>query len=354
MRDGHFERFRPVCPVCRIGGTVTSLDLAHVERRVGDDVLDGSLMCGSCRAEYAIIDGVPIIVGNQRELIAAQLPHINARDDLSTWIETILIDCAGPGSELDRIRFSLSTYGRSHWGDFDRERVPPLEGRITHLLDAALALLPEPPRGAWLDVGCSVGRTTFELAARTGDLALGVDLSFAALRTARRVATEGRARYPARRGGILYDRRDVAVDHPARDRVDFWLCDATALALPDARFAGVSSLNVLDCVPSPLGHLLELGRVLAPGAPALIATPFDWSTSATAVEGWIGGHTQRAPHGGSSTAELRRILSPDDQAGVNTGLAITAERSDVPWHVFVHDRATMAYTAHVVAAHKRA
>lgn len=354
MRDSHFERFQPICPSCRSTGTVSPLILAHVERRIADDVIDGSLMCGTCRTEYAIIDGIPIIVGNQRELIAAQLPHINARDDLSPWIETMLLDCSGPGAEFDRIRYSLSTYGRSHWDDHDPARAPVLEGRITHLLDAALALLPAPARGAWLDVGCSVGRSTFELAARTGDLALGVDLSFAALRTARRVATEGRARYPARKGGILYDRRDVAVDHPARARVDFWLCDATALALPDGGFAGVASLNVLDCVPSPLGHLLELGRVIAPGAPALIATPFDWATTATAVESWIGGHTQRAPHGGSSVAELRRLLSPGNDAGLGSGLAITAERTDVPWHVFVHERATMVYQAHVVAAHKQA
>ncbi len=185
MRDSHFERFQPICPSCRSTGTVSPLILAHVERRIADDVIDGSLMCGTCRTEYAIIDGIPIIVGNQRELIAAQLPHINARDDLSPWIETMLLDCSGPGAEFDRIRYSLSTYGRSHWDDHDPARAPVLEGRITHLLDAALALLPAPARGAWLDVGCSVGRSTFELAARTGDLALGVDLSFAALRTAR-------------------------------------------------------------------------------------------------------------------------------------------------------------------------
>ncbi len=107
-------------------------------------------------------------------------------------------------------------------------------------------------------------------------------------------------------------------------------------------------------MPSPLGHLLELGRVIAPGAPALIATPFDWATTATAVESWIGGHTQRAPHGGSSVAELRRLLSPGNDAGLGSGLAITAERTDVPWHVFVHERATMVYQAHVVAAHKLA
>ena len=296
---------------------------------------------------------MPIVLGNARELVAAQLLHILARDDLSVWSESILLDCAGPSSELDRNRYSMSTYGRSHWGDLDGERPTPAPQAVTALLGEALALLPAAPAGAWVDVGCSFGRATFELAARTGELALGVDLSFAALAGARRIATTGRARYPLRTGGILYDRREVAVDHPGRGQVDFWLCDATALPLGDGAVDGALSLNVLDCVPSPLGHLLELGRVLAPGAPAVLTTPYDWATTATQVEAWIGGHTRRAPHGGSSVAELRRILSADDAAGAGTGLAITAEREDVPWHVFVHDRATMVYSTHAVVAHKQ-
>ena len=44
--------------------------------------------------------------------------------------------------------------------------------------------------------------------------------------------------------------------------VDFWVCDVTALPFPSGTFAAAVSLNVLDCVPSPLDMLGSLARVL--------------------------------------------------------------------------------------------
>jgi hypothetical protein len=101
-------------------------------------------------------------------------------------------------------------------------------------------------------------------------------------------------------------------------------------------------------VRSPLGHLIELGRVLAPGAPALLSTPYDWSIGATTLDQWIGGHSQRGPAGGSSADELRRILSPDTAAGVDTGLTIAEERDGVPWRVYGNERSTTEYSLHLL------
>jgi hypothetical protein len=110
---------------------------------------------------------------------------------------------------------------------------------------------------------------------------------------------------------------------------------------------------VLDCVRSPLGHLLELGRVLAPGAPALLSTPYDWSPAATPVVQWIGGHSQRGPAAGASADELRRILSPDAAAGVDTGLVIARERDGVPWRVQANERSATEYSLHLLALERR-
>ena len=60
-------------------------------------------------------------------------------------------------------------------------------GDLVSLWSATLELLSASPSGAWLDIGCSVGRGTFELAVRTRELTLGLDLSFAMLRIARDV-----------------------------------------------------------------------------------------------------------------------------------------------------------------------
>lgn len=346
-----------MCPTCRaVGRAPAGLTLGAVVSERDDDVIEGVLLCSSpaCQCEYPIIDGIPIITAEVRAQVAHQLPAIRARGDLSPLLDSLLGDCAGPDSDFIRTRYQLSSYARSHFGDLDPDRPAPREGSMAALVDTSMALLSRPPGGAWLDVGCSVGRASFELAARTGDLVLGVDLNLAMLAIARRVAHTGQVSHVLRRVGIVYEQRSFAVELERRDRVDFWACDAMALPFADASFDGGVSFNVADCIGSPLAHLMELGRVLRPGAEAALTTPYDWSENVTPVEGWIGGHSQRGPSAGDSATEMRRVLSDRVPAAADTGLRLVAEREAVPWRVYVHERATMHYQVHAVVAQRAA
>jgi hypothetical protein len=167
------------------------------------------------------------------------------------------------------------------------------------------------------------------------------------------VRRDGRAVYPLRRVGLVYDRREVDVPDVPAEHMSFWCCDVAATPFGDGVFAGALSLNVLDIVSSPLGHLLELGRTLTGGGPALLSTPYDWTAAATPVGAWIGGHSQRGEPHGSSAAELRRILSPGAEAGVDTGLTIAAERDPVPWRVRTNERSATEYALHLLRLERR-
>src|SRR5207244_13600015 len=113
----------------------------------------------------------------------------------------------------------------------------------------------------------------------------------------------------------------------ARDLVDFWCCDATTLPFAPATFAFAQSINVIDCLAAPRDALAEMARVLRPGATALIATPYDWSPSATPVEQWLGGHSQRGALGGASEPVLRRLL---DEVGLSVLSEARAVRRRLP------------------------
>jgi SAM-dependent methyltransferase len=355
VRRAHLERFRPICTICALSGRPPStLALGHVEREDDTGVVEGALICPQrrCRFEFPIIAGIPILTTDVRASIAEYQDDLRARDDLSPWLESVLGDCLGPDARYAATRQHLASYGRGHWGDHDVERPLPRGETVLGVVDAALALA-GPPRGAWLDLGSSFGRASVELAARGADLVLGVDVHLAKLLAARRILATGRARYPFRRSGVVYDRVDVPVAVPDAEKIDLWACDAAALPLPDGVADGALSLHVIDSIRAPLAHLRETGRVLAAGAPAVFASPYDWSAQATPFAGWIGGHSQRTPHRGSSVAELRRLLSPDDAAGLGSGLAIEAETDGVPWSVHMHERATMSYQVHVALARKR-
>jgi SAM-dependent methyltransferase len=370
MLLSHLHRLQPVCPACRAAGREGApLGLGTVARaergESDDDIREGVLLCPEprCQREHPIIDGIPVVVADIASWAAHQLAGVLRRDDLSPFTESLLGDAAGPGSDFDRARSNLSIYGWAHWGDL----VPDVStdvapgaapnaarghgGAYVALLDAALAGLQ--PAGLWLDLGCSVGRGTLELARRGAELAVGVDLNFAMLRVAEHARHAGRARFALRRGGVVFDRFDAAVPGLSKDRVSYWCCDVSALPFDSARFDGALLLNLLDCVPAPLELLVEAARVLVPGAAAAFSSPYDWSPSATPLGQWLGGHSQRSAHRGDSAAELRRILSPECLAGIDTGFVIEAERERVPWHVQTGERSTMAYAVHLARLRRK-
>lgn len=355
MKLRHFEAIRPVCAVCRASGIESELGIGRAVREEGGDLLEGVLQCShaGCQREYPVIDGIPILVPALRAYVAQNVFPLLRRNDLSGTIESILGDCCGPGSAFDQTRQHLSSYGWGHYSDLDPEEPegPPLS--LLGLLTQGLALAGEPGEGPILDAGCAVGRSTFELAERHERLVLGVDLSFSMLQVAARALRAGEVRYPRRRVGLVHDQRSFPVRFRRAELVDFWVCDAQNPPFRDGAFSMVTSLNLLDCLPSPHEHLVSLARILAPGGRAVLATPYDWSIAATPVEAWIGGHSQRGPQRGESAVALRALLTPGAHPASVEGLGLVAEVEAVPWRVRLHDRSSVEYDAHLVVAERR-
>ena len=352
MRRRHFDALQPICPRCALDGRAASpLVLASVVAGSDDFIREGLLHCGcdDCRLEFPIIDGVPIIVPDVRGYIANNINQIHRRAGLSDEIEGLLGDALGPGSDLDQTRQHLSIYCWGHYGDLDPAEQPDDKpGSIVHCLTQGFSL-PIDPAAPALDLGCSVGRTTFELAQRIDGLALGIDLNFAMLKTAQNVLQSERLSYPRRRLGLVSDRREFSVRMPARELTDFWACDTLALPFAAGQFGTVLAMNLLDCVVSPRDLLAAIRSMLREGGSALIATPYDWSPNATPVEAWIGGHSQRGPNEGAAEPLLRALLTPAAHPQSVTGLAIAGEIENLPWLTRLHERSTVAYSTHLVA-----
>lgn len=357
MRRAHFEALRPVCPLCRTEGRPEApLVLAAVAREAAGHVVEGIIHCGACGMEYPIVDGVPVLVPRVRQYLADNLFHVVARDDLSEPIESLLGDAAGPGTAFDSTRQHLGSYAWDHYADLDPGEPAggPAPGAVLRCLDAVLGLADAPPVAPAIDLGCAAGRQTFALAERAGGLVLGVDVHFALLRVAARALREGVVRYPRRRIGLVYDRREFPVELPAADRVDFWACDALALPFSEGAFAAVVGLNVLDSVASPRDLLAAVEHALRPGGRGFLACPYDWSPAVTPLEAWLGGHSQRGPLRGAAEPLLRLLLTPGAHPSAVTRLRLVAEREDVPWQVRLHDRAVTQYRAHAVALERTA
>ena len=357
IKQLHFEALKPLCPVCRSAGRESLLKIQSILKGDTDYLREGILIClnAQCLSEYPVIDGIPIIVANLRAYISQNILPVLCRDDLTDTMESLLGDCYGPGSAFDAQRQHLSTYAFDHYGDLDHEQKtePPVSpGSIVKLLRRGLSSMDRTVRGPVIDMGCAVGRTTFELAQACDEIVLGVDLNFGMLKMAASILENGYVSYPRRCGGIAFERRNFPAAFEKSENVDFWVCDATALPFSSKTFSAAVSLNVLDCVCSPFDHMKELGRILMPDSNAVVSTPYDWTANATPVESWLGGHSQRSEHKGASPAVLRSLLFGGGHPHAIEELELISEE-DVPWTLRLHDRSVMKYLVHLLVIRKK-
>lgn len=155
-----------------------------------------------------------------------------------------------------------------------------------------------------LDLGCSVGGASFELAKRCASVA-GIDYSALFIAAANRLKLDGRHPLPA--GGVDDEgfpeevRVDEAID---RSRVQFERGDAQVLREDLGSFDIVIACNLICRLPDPIQLLERLPRLLRPGGQLLITTPYSWLDAYTSVEKRLG------TGGEASFAGLRRALEP--------------------------------------------
>ena len=162
------------------------------------------------------------------------------------------------------------------------------------------------PAARALDVGCAVGRSSFELA-RTVPLVVGVDFSSAFIAAAIGLKTIGSAHCTVVVEGT--NMKDLTVSVPVdvdRSRVDFQTGDAMDLPCHLEQFVVVLAANLICRLPEPKKFLSRLPALVRPGGQLLLATPFSWLQEYTPEAHWLGGRDG----GGASFEVLRSILEP--------------------------------------------
>lgn len=143
-----------------------------------------------------------------------------------------------------------------------------------------------------LDLGCAVGRSSFELAAAGAEVT-GIDFSSAFITAANELQRTGR---------LDYERHDEAAAKtkliakaPAnlpRERVRFETGDAMDLRGDLGAFDIVHAANLLCRLPEPEKLLARLPYLVRPGGQLLLATPCTWLEEFTPRAHWPVGSTR--------------------------------------------------------------
>ncbi|MGC9452951.1 MAG: putative 4-mercaptohistidine N1-methyltransferase [Oceanipulchritudo sp.] len=162
-----------------------------------------------------------------------------------------------------------------------------------------------PARNRALDIGCSVGRSTFELGRIFGEVT-GIDYSFAFITAARMVYREGSVPFQIRETGLI--RREVVARRPENvaGRLSFEQGDAQRLRQDLGTFDCLLAANLLCRLSRPVDFLARLPALLNPGGQLILTTPNTWLESFTAREFWIGA----TPDTGEPLEALENELKP--------------------------------------------
>ncbi len=139
-----------------------------------------------------------------------------------------------------------------------------------------------------LDLGCAVGRFSFELAGVLDEV-IGLDSSRPFIQTARRMAKDYRIETRVRETGAQFRVCRLVLLKPLRrSRVEFRVGNAMDLAcFPNRAFQVISAINLIDRLPRPRAFLRQLPRLLAPGGQLLLTSPFTWLEEYTPSREWL-------------------------------------------------------------------
>ncbi|WP_028584560.1 5-histidylcysteine sulfoxide synthase [Desulfogranum mediterraneum] len=201
---------------------------------------------------------------------------------------------------------AVSQYCEAHYGPsyFGVENFPLAVAR------QALAVTAGRPRAKALDLGCAVGRTSFELA-REFAFVQGIDFSARFIRIGFQMREKGVIRYELVEEGEIVSFHEHCLAEfgleSSRDKVEFSQGDASNLK---PRFRGydlIVAANLLDRLYDPAKFLTTIHERLNPGGVLVLTSPYTWIEEFTRRENWIGGFRQDGePH--TTLEGLKEIL----------------------------------------------
>ena len=155
-----------------------------------------------------------------------------------------------------------------------------------------------------LDLGCSVGRSSFELARHCEEV-IGIDYSQAFIDAANRIVVEGV--HPATRldEASATTQLSVSVDPSIdRSRLSFEQGDAQCIRTDIGQFDLVIACNLVCRLPEPVRLLERLPDLVKPSGQLFMTTPFSWLEEYTPPENWLGDGAVDSFEG------LRKALEP--------------------------------------------
>ena len=294
MLTDALEHIDLYCTACRtFAGKPVQHKLKLIPGEIcGKFVITGYLRCLNCGQQYPVLDGVPRFVDGISSPEALTVQYLDAH---------------------------YGTINDGYWKKMNQFR----------------------PGTIHLDIGCGVGRYTFECA-RTASFAVGIDVNIEHLKRAAAFQRGEAIRYK-RKTRELAATEELS-DFPPPENVLFLLADAHNPPFRMDTFDSISALNVIDSVPYPLTLLGQADAMLKPGGKLLLSSPYcrDENSSPECLE-----TEDTPPH-----EYILQLLTGKRVPDTGFNYKILREKTGIPWRLRKHDALLFTYTVDLIAAKK--
>lgn len=181
----------------------------------------------------------------------------------------------------------ISQYCEFHYGD-EHFGVPNFTKKVAQIAEK-YAINTQ----SVLDIGCSVGRMSFELA-KTFKHVVGIDFSANFIKVAQDLKDNGVLRFEKKIEGDIKENReitlkDLELENIDLQRLEFWQGDACNLRPHLKNYDMVIAINLLDRLYDPELFLRDIGKRLNKDGIFIVGSPFTWSDEYVKKEHWLGG-----------------------------------------------------------------
>jgi putative 4-mercaptohistidine N1-methyltranferase len=184
---------------------------------------------------------------------------------------------------------SVNQYIEFGWGSeyFDIPNFPK------ECIKEALIYMKNKDRLKALDIGCAIGRSSFELA-REFSQVVGLDYSARFIQSATRLKEDKSIKYKISTEGDLVEYKTIRLkDFELEDessKVSFFQADACNLKPLYSGYDLIFAGNLIDRLYSPKKFLQDISHRLVDGGIFIIVSPYTWLEEFTPKSEWIGGY----------------------------------------------------------------
>jgi len=193
--------------------------------------------------------------------------------------------------------------------------------------------------GRVLDIGCSVGGMTVELA-RDYNEVIGLDISAGAIKAGKAALAGGYSFGLRDEGRLVVPVVAAAPTDVDTTRISLKQADAMCLAPDLGNFDAIVISNLLDRLTTPQSLIGRLGGprgIVRSGGLLITASPYSWQSEFTPEDIWLGGFQKDGVSVRSGDA-LKDMLSPN---------FVLLEETDIPMALKMHSRQCEYLSTHV-------